>query len=150
MSGGGLRGRFDRAATVEQPVTYWSLWGTLLRTSPVLLVAVAVAAAVGGGRLSLLAFAPVPFVFCAATLGFAVRAMDLGGTFTSIALGAIYAGVLLATGVAAPLLDRPTPLLAVLGLLTSIAALAGFISPTLHGRTDDVVEHARRDQFRGS
>lgn len=147
MVRGGPLGREARTAGHERAVSYWSLWQRLLLATPVVLALVGIAAVVAGGGLSLAALAPVPFVFLAATLGFAVRDMDLAGTLTSLSLGGVYAAVLVVTDVATLVLARPTALLALLGFLTSAAAVAGFLSPSLHGSAEDVIERARRRQW---
>ncbi|NHX36117.1 MULTISPECIES: hypothetical protein [Halolamina] len=138
--------RLNRWLTVGRPVTYWSFWAALLRLVPLLAVLfVAVAFAVGEG-FALRAFAPLPFVFVAATLGYAVRAFDGLGVLISLLLAGIYAFLLWLSGVGATLLGQPTPLLSVLAVLAFVAVLAGFGAPTLHGqRGADELEQARRE-----
>lgn len=126
-----LPGWLDRWLTVERPVTYWTFWAALLRLVPLLAVPLALAG-LAGGQFALRAFAPVPFVFVAATLGYAVRAFDGTGMLVSGMVAGVYGFLLWLTGVGELLLTQPTPLLSVLSVLTFIALLSGFGSSTLH------------------
>ncbi len=135
----------DRWLTVERPVTYWSFWAALLRLVPFLALLFVLVLLATSPTFALRSFAPLPFVFVAATFGYAVRAFDGVGALIS-ALSAVVYGFLLALhGVGATLLRQPTPLLSVLAVLTFVALLAGFGSPTLHGQRGDAeLESARQ------
>ena len=138
--------RLNRWLTVGRPVTYWSFWRALLRLIPFLaLLFVAVALGVDEW-FALRSFAPLPFVFVAATLGYAVRAFDEFGVLISLLVAIVYSFLLWVSGVGATLLGQPTPLLQALAVLTFAAILAGFSAPTLHGQGGaDELERARRE-----
>lgn len=139
-----LPARLDRWLTVERPVTYWTFWAALLRLAALLAVPFALSV-FGGEQFLLRAFGPLPFVFVAATLGYAVRAFDSLGVLVSAMLAAIYAFLLWLTGVGELLLTQPTPLLSVLSVLTFVALLAGFGSSALHSEpTEEEFVTARR------
>lgn len=124
----------DRWFSIRRPVSYWSFWGDLLRLTPVLGAAFAVVSAVAGLEFAVFSFAPLPFVFVAATGGYAVRDLDLVGWLWS-GLGALtYAFVLGVTDVGWLLLQRPRPVLTAIAVLTFVALVAGFAAPSLHGR----------------
>lgn len=143
-----LLGQAGSSLKLDEPVTYWRLWATLLRGSPAIIVCAGVVALVVGEHQTVVATAPVPFVFTAATLGFAVRDMDLLGVVVSAGLTVAYAGLLWTTGIGELVLSRPAPLLSVLGVLVFVAAVAGFGSPTLHGRDRSLAEAQRERQQR--
>ena len=126
----------DRWLTVERPVTYWTFWAALLRLVPLLSIPFALSF-LAGGEFVLRAFAPLPFVFVAATLGYAVRAFDGVGVLVSGLLASAYAFLLWLSGVAELLLTQPSALLSVLSVLTFVGVLAGFGSSTLHGEPSD-------------
>ena len=141
-----LSDRLDHWLTIEQPVTYWSFWRALLRLVPLLAVPFVVVLLVAGDRIALLSFAPVPFVLVAATLGYAVRSFDGVGALISGVVGVVYGFLLWLEGTGELLVFQATPMLAVLTVLTFLAVIAGFASPTLHGRGgDDEFERARRE-----
>ncbi|MFC6735194.1 hypothetical protein ACFQEQ_02945 [Halolamina salina] len=135
----------DRWLTVERPVTYWSFWAALLRLVPFLGILFVLVLLATSLSFALRSFAPLPFVFVAATFGYAVRAFDGVGALISALSAAVYGFLLALDGIGATLLRQPTPLLSVLPVLTFLALLAGFGSPTLHGqRGDDELAAARR------
>ncbi len=138
--------RLNRWLTVERPVTYWSFWAALLRLVPLLAALfVAVFFAVGEG-FALRSFAPLPYVFVAATLGYAVRAFDGLGVLLSLLLATVYGFLLWLSGVGTALLRQPTPLLSALAALAFAAVVAGFSAPTLHAdRGAENLERARRE-----
>lgn len=129
--------RVDDWFSLEPPVTYRSLWMGLLRASPVLLVGLAAAAAIDQRALALVTFAPVPYVFFVATLGFAVRELYDRGIAISVGLAVLYTAGLAALGVLQRLLSEPTVLLGVITLLTSVAGIAGFMARSLHSGWDE-------------
>jgi hypothetical protein len=136
--------RLDRWLTVERPVSYWTFWAALLRLAALLALLFALSL-LAGEQFVLRAFAPLPFVFVAATLGYAVRAFDGVGVLVSGMIASSYAFLLRLTGVGELLLTQPTPLLSVLSILTFIALLAGFGSSALHGEpTEEEFATARR------
>ncbi|QKY19468.1 hypothetical protein B4589_003400 [Halolamina sp. CBA1230] len=140
-----LPGWFDRWLTVEQPVTYWSFWAALLRLVPLLAVLFVAVSAVTSSEFALRSFAPLPFVFVTATLGYAVRAFDGVGALVSVLSAVVYGFLLWLDGVGTTLLRQPTTMLSVLAVLAFVALLAGFGSPTLHGQhSDDELSAARR------
>jgi hypothetical protein len=144
-----LPDRLDRWLTIEQPVTYWSFWAALGRLAPLLAVPFVVVLLAGGEGFALRAFAPLPFVFVAATLGYAVRAFDGVGALISLLLAVVYGFLLWLTGVGVAVLRQPTPLLSVLAVLAFVAVVAGFASPALHGQDGaDEFEAARRRRRR--
>jgi small-conductance mechanosensitive channel len=131
---GWLTDRVNRWFSIRQPVTYWSFWGDLLRLAPVLVTLFALFAVALGTQFSVLTFAPLPYVFVAATSGFAVRDLDLLGGLWSGLLGVVYGFVLWVTNVGPLLLQRPTPVLSAVAVLTFVALVVGFSAPSLHGR----------------
>ncbi|GAB7093265.1 hypothetical protein JCM30237_04170 [Halolamina litorea] len=140
-----LPGWLDRWLTLKQPVTYWSFWAALLRLLPLFVLPFLVTVAVVTPAFAVRAFAPLPFVLVAATLGYAVRAFDGVGALVSVLIAALYSFLLGVTGVGESVVSQPTPLLSVLAVLAFVALLAGFGSPTLHGqRGDDEFAAARR------
>ena len=142
-------GLFARWLTVGDPVTYWSFWWALLRLVPILVGLFALVTAATGMRFTVDSFAPLPFVFVAATLGYAVRAFDGVGALISVLSAVVYGFLLWLDGVGTTLLRQPTPLLSALAVLTFVALIAGFGSPTLHGqRGDDEFVAARRRRNR--
>ena len=144
-----LPDRLDRWLTIEQPVTYWSFWAALGRLVPLLAVPFVVVVLAAGEGFALRSFAPLPFVFVAATLGYAVRAFDGVGALISLLLAVVYGFLLWLTGVGVAVLRQPTPLLSVLAVLAFVAVVAGFASPALHGQDgDDEFEAARRRRRR--
>lgn len=144
-----LPDRLDRWLTVERPVTYWSFWAALGRLVPLLAVPFVLVYVGAGEGLALRSFAPLPFVFLAATLGYAVRAFDGVGTLISLLLAVIYGFFLWLTGVGVTVLRQPTPLLSMLAVLAFVAVVVGFASPALHGRDGaDEFEAARRRRRR--
>ena len=135
----------DRWLTIEQPVTYWSFWLALGRLVPLLAVPFVVAFLIAGEGFALRSFAPLPFVFVAATLGYAVRAFDGVGALVSGLLAAVYSFLLWLSDIGVMVLRQPTAMLSVLAVLAFVAVVAGFASPTLHGqRGDDEFAAARR------
>lgn len=138
---------FDRWLTIEQPVTYWSFWVALLRLLPVLLVPFVVVYVGAGEQFALRTFAPLPLVFIASTLGYAVRAFDGFGTFLSVLFAGVYGYLLWVQGIGRLLLTQLTPILPVLAVLAFIALVAGFASPALHGRNaSQAFKEARKDR----
>lgn len=136
----------DEWLTIEQPVTYWSFWMALLRLVPVLLVPFVVVYVGIGEEFAVRTFAPLPFVFIAPTLGYAVRAFDGTGALFSLLFAIVYSFFLWVQGTARLLLTQPTPMLSVLAVLTFIALVAGFASPAIHGKnTEESFEDARED-----
>lgn len=128
----------DRWLSLARPIDYRELWVGLLKTAPVLVVLVGAFVVAFGRELAGLWFAPVPLVYVAATLGFAVRDLDGSGVATSIALGAAYAGLLWISGVGWAVLDTLSPILWLLGGLVALGGLVGFFSPTLHGGESEI------------
>lgn len=124
--------RVDVWLSLQQPVTYWSFWRRLLKVSPLLLVAVLAAVAIAGGRLTILPFAPVPYVFVAATFGFAVRRLDGRHALVSIGVGTVYTAVIASLGILSTMFTSPSMILTIVAILTFVAAIAGFGSPSLH------------------
>lgn len=120
--------------TFQPPVTYGQFCLTIAGVSTIVLPLVGGVAVVFGAGAALVAALPVPFVFFAATLGFAVRGMHHRGVATSLLLGAGYAVLLGTTGLAGLTLAQGWPILAVQGLLVVVAGFLGFASPRLHGR----------------
>lgn len=144
-----LPDRLDHWLTIEQPVTYWSFWAALLRLVPLLAVPFVLVYLGAGEGFALRSFAPLPFVFVAATVGYAVRAFDGVGALISLLLAVVYGFLLWLTGVGVAVLRQPTPLLSVLAVLAFVAIVAGFASPVLHGQGgDDEFEAARRRRRR--
>lgn len=137
----------DRWLTVERPVTYWSFWAALLRLVPLLAVIFVLVLLTTSLSFTLRSFAPVPFVFVAATLGYAVRAFDGVGALISVLSAVVYGFLLALDGIGATLLRQPTPLLSVLAVLTFVALLAGFGSSTLHGQGGDAELEAARKRW---
>jgi len=129
-----LPGWLDRWLTVERPVTYWAFWAAILRLVPLLSVPFVLVAIGTSEPFALRSFAPLPFVFVASTLGYAVRAFDGVGMLVSFILAGVYSFLLWLSGVGESVLSQPTPLLSVLAVLAFVALLAGFGSPTLHGQ----------------
>jgi len=126
-------------------VTYWSFWAALLRLVPLLALLFVLVLLATSLPFTLRSFAPLPFVFVAATFGYAVRAFDGAGALISILSAVVYGFLLALDGIGATLLRQPTPLLTVLAVLTFVALLAGFGSPTLHGQGGDAeLESARQ------
>lgn len=140
-----LPGRFDRWFTVGQPVTYWSFWWALLRLVPVLVGLFALVTVATGMQFTVDSFAPLPFVFVAATFGYAVRDLDAEGALISLLIAGVYGFVLWLTGAGSVLLRRPTPMLSVIAALAFVAMFTGFASPMLHGRRENT-EFARAYQ----
>ncbi|MFB6221613.1 MAG: hypothetical protein ABEH90_09250 [Halolamina sp.] len=140
--------RLDQWLTIERPVTYWSFWAALLRLVPILLVLLGLVAVVAGRRFTLISFAPVPFVFIAATVGYTVREFDAKGALMSVVIALIYSFLLWLTGTGWLILRRPTPMLSAVAVLTFVALLAGFGSPTLHGQGDGRDFEQARRQYR--
>ena len=142
--------RVDAWLTLQQPVTYWSFWARLLKVSPVVLVAVLAAVVVAGSALTVVPFAPVPYVFVTATLGFAVRRLEGDHALVSVTVGVVYTAMLVALGTMSTVLNSPSPILVVVALLTFFAAIAGFASPTLHRgfeQTELAVERRNREDY---
>lgn len=142
--------RLDAWLTLQQPVTYWSFWSRLLKVSPVLLVAVLVSVAIAGNSLTLVPFAPVPYVFVAATLGFAVRRLEGGHALLSVGVAGVYTAMLVSLGTLSTLLASPSPILGAIAVLTFVATIAGFASPSLHHgfeRTELAAERRERDKY---
>lgn len=124
--------RIDAWLTLQQPVTYWSFWSRLLKVSPILLVAVLASVAIAGSALTITPFAPVPYVFIAATFGFAVRRLKGAQALVSAGVGGLYTAALASLDVLWPMLDSPSPILAAVAVLTFVSTIAGFASPSLH------------------
>ncbi len=142
-----LPDRLDRWLTIEQPVTYWSFWAALLRLVPLLAVPFVLVYLGAGEGFALRSFAPLPFVFVAATLGYAVRAFDGVEALISLLLAVVYGFLLWLTGVGVAVLRQPTPLLSVLAVLAFVAVVTGFASPALHGRGSDEEFEAARQRW---
>lgn len=132
-----LSDRIDRWLTIEQPVTYWSFWEALLRLVPFFLAMFALVAVATDVRFAFYSFAPLPFVFVAATVGYAVRDLNVTELVVSHLVAAVYGFLLWLSGTAGALLQRPTPVLSVIAVLAFVAMIAGFSSSTLHGRQED-------------
>lgn len=135
--GSTLKTRLRRWFTIQQPVTYWSFWRDLLRLTPVLAALFVLSVAVFGMEFSVLSFAPLPFVFVTATTGYAIRDLHPSGGLWSVLVGLTYSAVLWITGTGQTLLQRPTPILTAVAVLTFVALVAGFAAPSLHGRADN-------------
>jgi hypothetical protein len=131
-----LPGSLDRWFTVEQPVTYWSFWWALLRVVPLLIGVFALLTVVTGMQFTFESLAPLPFVFVAASFGFAVRTLDAEGGLISVQIAAVYGFILSLGGTGSHLLQRPTPMLSVMAALAFVAMVTGFASPMLHGRRE--------------
>jgi hypothetical protein len=144
-----LPDRLDRWFSIRQPVSYWSFWWDLLRLAPVFLVVFGLMALTLGTEFSVLSFAPLPFVFVAATGGYAIRNLDLLGGFWSLLLAGSYGFVLAVTDVGWLLLQRPTPILKVVALLTFVALVSGFAAPSLHGRWENQEFEAAYQRHQG-
>jgi uncharacterized membrane protein len=140
--------RADHWFTLKEPVTYWSFWGDLLRLAPVFVGLFAVVAYTVGTEFTFQSFAPIPFVFVAATGGYAVREFSAVGALISLTVAVLYSGVLSLTGTAGLLLYRPNPVLSIVAVLTFIALLAGFASPALHGRQENTEFKQARREYR--
>ena len=139
---GRLPERLDSWFSIRQPVSYWSFWRDLMRIAPVLVAPFALLVATAGAQFSVLSFAPLPFVFVAATGGYAIRDLDLLGGFWSLLLAAAYGFVLAVTDFGWLLLQRPTPVLKAVALLTFVALVTGFAAPSLHGRRENATFEA--------
>lgn len=143
--------RVDRWFSIRHPVSYWSFWRDLLRLAPVLVGLFALVVATVGTRFSVVTFAPLPYVFVAATAGYAIRDLNFLGGFWSLLLAAAYSFVLGVTEVGWVLLMRPTPVLKAVAILTFVALVAGFTAPSLHGRLENegleaaYRQHRRKD-----
>lgn len=149
MADESLRDRVDGWFSLESPVTYWSFWAGLLRTVPVVLLAGLVVYAVHGERMAVVAVSPTPFVFAAATLGFAVRDLDGVGVVVSVVFGVVYGALLSIVGLADVLLTTLSPLLWVFAGLTFVGGIAGFLAPRLHrGDAGPTLREAQRMQGR--
>lgn len=144
----GLLGRVDAWVTLRQPVTYWSFWARLLKVSPLLVLPVLASVAIVGDALTVVPFAPTPYVFVAATLGFAVRRLRGMYVFTSLGIGVGYTIALALQGVLRPILATHSTVVTAIALLTFVAGIAGFASPSLH-RGYENTELARRQRSRG-
>lgn len=119
---------------MAQPVTYWPFWLASLRLVPILLGVFVLVTVATGMQFTGDSFAPFPFVFVAATFGYAVRDLDTEGAVISLLITVVYAFVLWLSGAGSVLLRRPTPMLSVIAALAFVAMFAGFASPKLHGR----------------
>jgi len=144
-----LPGRLDDWFSIRRPVSYWSFWWDLLRLAPVFVGLFALLVHLVGTEFTVLAFAPLPFVFVAATGGYAIRDLNLLGGFWSLLLAGSYAFVLAVTEVGWLLLQRPTPILKVVALLTFVALVSGFAAPSLHGRRENREFEAAYRRHRG-
>lgn len=146
-------GRFERLdawLTLQQPVTYWSFWSRLLKVSPVLLVALLLSVAIAGSDITVGPFAPVPYVFVAATFGFAVRRLEGRHVLVSVGIGGFYTAILVSLGVMTAMLDSPSPILGAVAVLTFVATIAGFASPSLHSgaeQTEPAAERREGDEY---
>lgn len=150
MNWGDLVERVDTWLTLQQPVTYWSFWSRLLKVSPIVLLAVLGSAAIAGSALTVVPFAPVPYVFVAATFGFAVRRLEGGHALVSVGVGAVYTAMLVSLGTLWTMLTSHSPILAAVSILTFVAAIAGFASPSLHSgfeQTKLAAERRKRDDY---
>ncbi|MFB6234822.1 MAG: hypothetical protein ABEH81_00225 [Halopenitus sp.] len=142
--------RVDAWLTLQQPVTYWSFWSRLLKVSPVVLLAVLASVAIAGSALTVVPFAPVPYVFVAATFGFAVRRLQGGYALVSVGVAGMYTAILVSLGTFWKMLASPSLILAAIGILTFVAIIAGFASPSLHSgfeQTELATERRERDDF---
>ncbi|MFW5939534.1 MAG: hypothetical protein ACOCQU_03705 [Halolamina sp.] len=127
-------------------MSYRSFWIALLRLVPGFVVAFIAVAVFVSEPFAVRSFASLPFVFAAATLGFAVRAFDRTGMLVSVLIAGVYSFLLEVGPVADHLLRQPTPMLSVLAVLTFGALLVGFSARTLHGqRGGSEFERARRE-----
>jgi len=136
----------DRWLSLSRPIDYGELWIGLLKTTPLFVLLVGAFVPVFGRELTALWFAPVPLVYVAATLGFAVRDLDGSGAVTSLAVGGAYAGLLWITGIGWTVLNTLSPILWLLGGLTVLGGVAGFISPALHGGGGSDLAAVRRER----
>lgn len=142
--------RLDVWLTLQQPVTYWSFWSRLLKVSPIVLLAVLASVAIAGSALTVVPFAPVPYVFVAATLGFAVRRLEGDHALVSLGVAGVYTAMLVSLGTFRMMLASPSPILAAIGILTFVATIAGFASPSLHRgfeQTELAAERRERDDY---
>ena len=135
--GGTLTARLRRWFTIQRPVSYWSFWTDLLRLMPLLATLFVLSVALFGMEFSVLSFAPLPFVFVTATTGYAIRDLHLSGSLWSALVALTYSAILWLTGTAQTLLQRPTPILTAVAILTFVALVAGFAAPSLHGQPDN-------------
>lgn len=143
-----LGARVDDWFSLDRPVTYWTFWIGILRTVPVLLLVLAGVAGVVGMRLATVAISPVPFVFVAATFGFAARNLDGTGMTVSGLAGVIYGLGLGVLDIGRLLLTTLSPLLWVFALLTVAGGIAGFLAQRLHAGTDSRSLHEAQRQRR--
>jgi len=68
----------------------------------------------------------------------------------SLLLTAVYGFLLWLDGIGGVLLTQPTPMLSALAVLTFVALVAGFASPTLHGQGGaEEFEEARKERREG-
>lgn len=144
-----VRRRFDGWLTLSDPVTYWSVWAGLLKTTP-LIALIGVALVVGTGTVPALTYlSPVPFVYTVGTLGFAVRDLDSTGIVVSLGLTVAYGWLLAVTGYGWRLLTDLAPLVWLLALLVIVAGVGGFTSPALHPtQVDGELGELRREHER--
>lgn len=142
-----FRSRLDRWLTVGQPVSYWAFWFALLRLVPVLFGLFALVTVATGMQFSVDSFAPLPYVFVAATFGYAVRDLDTEGVLVSLLLAGVYSFVLWLADAGSVLLRRPTPMLLVIATLVFLAMFTGFASPMLHGRRAEFARAYQRHRL---
>lgn len=134
-----LRIRLRDWLSLERPVTYWSLWAALLETIPVAAAIVVAAALLLRDPLAIASLSPVPYVFFAATLGFAIRRLNRRYVLLSLLLVIGYTSLLGLLGLFSLLFAGNVATFAVVISLTFLSLLIGFAWPSLH-RDGDAVD----------
>ncbi|MEF8780684.1 MAG: hypothetical protein V5A46_08405 [Haloferacaceae archaeon] len=136
-----LRVRLRDWLSLQRPVTYWSLWKALLETVPVVVALVVAAALLLRDPLALASISPAPYVFFAATLGFAIRRLNRRYVLLSLLLVVGYTSALGLLGLFSLLFAGNVVTFAVVVSLTFLSLVIGFAWPSLH-RDDGVVASA--------